>query len=280
MGLVYKEDVDWFLMLDETHHKFSRVGARGGAAGLYVNPSFPWSGERCIISTFHTTGVYGTTLHGKPLIPLYILSTKSIQEEDYRIDSHVCEGLPTVIAAYGANKESSYPSVICVHQKGSMDTGLWHQLICDIYTPCFKGRISPEPICDPLMNKLISGPLIIKTDAGPGKLSKEASSIKFQDHMATKGMHVFCPCQMQMRPQLKWIIFEQFKPSCAKKVLCLAEKKMQMRMEVMVNARNDNANAVIDVDESDASSSENEDEPDEGKKKGGAEHLQRKFLKF
>ncbi len=89
------------------------MGARGGAAaGRYINPSFPWSGERCIVSTFHTTGVYGTTLRGEPLIPLYILSTGSLREEDYRIDSRVCEGLPTVIAAYGADEEACYSSAI------------------------------------------------------------------------------------------------------------------------------------------------------------------------
>ncbi len=79
MGLVHEDDVDWFLTLDETHHNFSSVDARGGAAaGRYVNESSPWSGKRCIVSTFHTTGVYGTTLHGKSLISLYILSTESI----------------------------------------------------------------------------------------------------------------------------------------------------------------------------------------------------------
>jgi hypothetical protein len=118
MGLVHEDDVDWFLTLNETHHEFSTVGARGGAAvGCYVNPAFPWLAKQCIVSTFHTTGVYGTTLCGEPLIPLYILSAKSIREEDYRIDSHVCEGFPTVVAAYGADKESCYSSVICVHQK-------------------------------------------------------------------------------------------------------------------------------------------------------------------
>jgi hypothetical protein len=51
---------------------------------------------------------------------------------------------------------------------------------------CFEGRISPEPIRNPLTNKLISGPLIIKTDAGPGRLSKETSSIEFREQMAAK----------------------------------------------------------------------------------------------
>jgi hypothetical protein len=63
MGLVHEDDVDWFLTLDETHHEFSTVGARGGAAaGRYVNPSFPRSGERCIVSTFHTTWVLAGSL--------------------------------------------------------------------------------------------------------------------------------------------------------------------------------------------------------------------------
>jgi hypothetical protein len=144
MGLVHEDGVNWSLTLDKTHHELLSVGARGGAAvGLYVNPLFPRSSKQCIVSTFHVTGVYGTTLQGEPLIPLYILSTKSIQEKDYRIDSNMCEGLPTVVAAYGANKESCNSSVICVYQKGSMDTGLWHQLVRDVYTPCFKGRRYP-----------------------------------------------------------------------------------------------------------------------------------------
>ena len=79
MGLVHKDDVNWLLTLDKTHHEFSTVGAKGGAAaGHYINKSFPWSGEQCIVSTFHTQGVYGTTLHGKLLIPLYILSMGSL----------------------------------------------------------------------------------------------------------------------------------------------------------------------------------------------------------
>ena len=259
MGLVHEDDVDWFLTLDETHHEFSTVGARGGAAaGRYINTSFPRSGERCIVSTFHTTGVYGTTLRGEPLVPLYILSTGSLREEDYRIDSRVCEGLPTVAASYGADDESLYSSAICVRHKGSMDTGLWHQLIRDVYLPCFEGRISPKPIRDPLTNKLISGPLVVKTDAGPGRLSKEASSLEFREQMAKKGVHILlslpnataCTAEMDQ-------LFERFKPACGKSALRVASKKMQMRMSA--RARND----VIEVDGSDASSEDEAEELDE-----------------
>ncbi len=169
VGLVHEDNVKWFLTLDETHHKFSAVGAKGGAnAGRYANSSFPRLGERCIVSNFHTTGVYATTLRGEPLPPMYIFSTASQNEEDHKIDPRICEGLPTVTASYGADVDTIFLSYVTVRSKGSMDTGLWHQLICTIYTPLRKGRISPEPIHDHLTNKLISGPLFVKTDTGPG----------------------------------------------------------------------------------------------------------------
>ena len=115
MGLVHEDDVDWFLTLDETHHEMSTVGAKGGAtAGRWVNTSFPRSGERCITSNYHTTGVYGTTLRGEPLPPLYILSTSSKREEDYKIDTRICEGLPTVTASYGADVDTIFGSFISV----------------------------------------------------------------------------------------------------------------------------------------------------------------------
>ena len=63
MSLIHEDDVDLFSTMDETHHLFTTAGAKGGAtAARYTNPSFPRSGEQCIESSFHTTGVYGTTL--------------------------------------------------------------------------------------------------------------------------------------------------------------------------------------------------------------------------
>ncbi len=101
MGLIHEDNVDWFLTLTETHHKFLTVGAKGGAAaGGYINPSFPCSGEQCIASNFHTMGVYDITLRGKPLPPLYILSMALLQKDDYRVDPCICKGLPTVAASY------------------------------------------------------------------------------------------------------------------------------------------------------------------------------------
>ena len=54
--------------------------------------------------------------------------------------------------------------------------------------PLYKGRLSPEPIHDPVTMKLLSGPLIVKMDAGLGRLSKQAISIDFCEEMAQLGV--------------------------------------------------------------------------------------------
>jgi hypothetical protein len=62
---------------------------------------------------------------------------------------------------------ASYPSHVVLRHTGSVDTSLWHELNRAVYIPCFKGKISAEPVRDPVTLKLISGPVITKTDAGP-----------------------------------------------------------------------------------------------------------------
>ena len=74
-----------------------------------------------------------------------------------------------------------------MHHTGSVDTSLWHEHNRAVYIPCFKGKISAEPVRDPVTLKLISGPVITKTDAGPGRLSKEAESIDFLDQDGCDG---------------------------------------------------------------------------------------------
>jgi len=87
VSLVHDNDAAWFITLDETHHEFTTAGKKGSAShGKWVNESFPRSGERNILGNFHTTGVYGTTLAGEALPPLYILSTLSQNKEDYKVD--------------------------------------------------------------------------------------------------------------------------------------------------------------------------------------------------
>ena len=69
------------------------------------------------------TGVYGTTLRGEPLPPMHILSTNSLNEDDYKIDPRVNRRLPIVGTSYGKVMAAHW-FAISVRHKGSMDTGL------------------------------------------------------------------------------------------------------------------------------------------------------------
>ena len=94
----------------------------------YANPSFPRSGDRIVENSHHTTGVYGYTLAGEVLPPLYILSTGSKNEDNYKFDPAVCKGLPMVRAKYAGDKMKDWPSNIAVRPKGSMDTPSSHSI--------------------------------------------------------------------------------------------------------------------------------------------------------
>ncbi len=134
--------------------------------------------------------------------------------------------------------------VINLRHMGSMDTDLWRQVFRDLYIPLYEGHISPEPIQDPVTMKLIAGPLIVKTDSGPGRLSKEADSIQVCEQMAGLGMHIFlllpnataCTAKIDQ-------LFEKLRLACSKSAFCVASRKMQQRMMVRV----ENANQVVSL---------------------------------
>jgi len=135
--------------------------------------------------------MYGTTGAGYSLPPMYVFSSNAKVPEDFQIEGAVCEGLLVVRAKYADDDLfASYPSHVAVRHTGSVDTSLWHELNRAVYIPCFKGKISAEPVRDPVTLKLISRPVITKTDAGPGRLSNEAESIDFWTEMAAMGVHI------------------------------------------------------------------------------------------
>jgi len=71
-----------------------------------------------------------------------------------------------------------------------MDTPLWHELNKTVFLECYKGRLSPMPIRDPITKKLLHGPLISKTDSGPGRLATQAGSEEFRNEIASIGLHI------------------------------------------------------------------------------------------
>ncbi len=47
----------------------------------------------------------------------------------------------------------------------------------------------PEPVHDPITGKMLKDPLMVKTNLGPGRLSRKAESVDFREEMANLGVY-------------------------------------------------------------------------------------------
>ena len=72
MGVVYEvslirpDYIYWFITLDETYHKLSLEGNKGGMTELrWINPSFSLSREMVVVIQNHVTGMYAYNLSGE-----------------------------------------------------------------------------------------------------------------------------------------------------------------------------------------------------------------------
>ena len=147
----------------------SNRGPKGGSTTQQsINATFSRSGDRILETNRHTTGVYASNpLEVFP--PGYIYNTKSIEENNFKINPKWCKGLPKVRGWFGHWEETECSSFVAMRPKGSMDTSLF-QLWVDRVLKVFYSHTSPVVKCD-TDNQMIEGPLIMNTDSGPGRLS-------------------------------------------------------------------------------------------------------------
>ena len=168
ISLIHPDDKHCFAAIDETQHRFSTEGDKGGSRKRRrINPTFQQTGDRVTSNARHTTGVYCTSLALEVFPPLYVLDTHSKIPTNYAILPEVCEGLPIVQGYFGGKELKSYPSCVAVRPKGGVDTSCWHLIVQEMIMPCWGDRLHPVPIRDPITKKLIKGPHFLKTDSGP-----------------------------------------------------------------------------------------------------------------
>ena len=155
---------------------------------------------------------------------------------------------------YAQDNVSFHPSRIAIRKKGSMDTELWHDLYRSVYAKCYDGKLSPEPIRDPVTRKLIKGPLIVKTDAGPGRLSNAAKSIDFCEEMRNLGVFIVLslPNGTEAQAELDQM-YSLFKPKCKASALRVVGRKMAARLHVRQAFDDKHKNQSSDEDDSDNS---------------------------
>ena len=192
-------------------------------------------------------------LAGEVLPPLYIFDSKAKEEDKFSVDPSIGIGLPEVEGVFGLYEKTCFAPYFAIRRKGSMDTSLWSQFNETVILNCFP-RCSNAIVRCPLTNKLLQGPVIIKTDAGPGRLSKEAASWQFRERMHEKGLIIMLglPNGTSATQEMDQG-YTDYKQECKKSTLRVASIKLaarnaarQSRDEVVVSVdgADDNANHV------------------------------------
>ena len=100
----------------------------------------------------------------------------------------------------------------------------------NVILPCYPG-LQKETVRDPTTGRKIKGPLFIKTDTGPGRLSNELNHINYREQLMERGAHIGLglpngtECTQEMDQG-----YAQFKPACFESTLRVAAKKMAARV--------------------------------------------------
>ena len=101
--LSYKYDVlHRIINLDETHHKKSTEGDKGGSRATTVtNPDLPRAGSRfCKDNGDHVSGCYGSTIL-EPMPPVVIYKTTAKDTKKRKVRPSWVKNLPRVVGKWG-----------------------------------------------------------------------------------------------------------------------------------------------------------------------------------
>jgi hypothetical protein len=176
------------LNIDEKHERLSNEGDRSGPrASSVVDRSLPRSGKPKYKSAGHVTGFYGSTAFGEPLPPLFIFDSAASTDEGRRLNSAWAIDLPKVNGVFGGDLVKTWDSFLASAPNGSTDDAIFEQFIDVVITPLYPNLAPEWKFADD--GSLIEGPILIKTDGGPGRLGK--TSLPARRRWAAMGIILF-----------------------------------------------------------------------------------------
>ena len=186
--LTYKYDVlRRCINIGETHHKKFSEGEKGGSRKTTLtNKSLPRAGSKFAKDDGnHVSACYGCNLL-EPLPPVIIYKSMSKDKEKMKVRPSWAQDLPVVQGEWGVGTPSTMDTQVSTRPKGSMEEDLFIKT-CLFYLRLYP-NIAPKFEWDG--DKLVKGPVMIKTDSGPGRQCKSERSIKFRSDMHNLGLHM------------------------------------------------------------------------------------------
>ena len=215
---------------DETDHPYSQETDKSGSrAKSYTDPNLPRPGGSTTRGSRHTTGVYATTAAYEVLPPLFIFDTDAEKVDNYKVKCSWGEGLPVISGKFGLEDELEFPSFISVTKNGSMNDSLFCEYILDCIL-CLYPNITQEWVFDE-KGGIISGPVLIKTDAGPGRLCANFANVEFRQKLERIGCHIILslPNATSVSAEMD-DLYREYKGCCRQKTQEVFQKKVFDRM--------------------------------------------------
>ena len=174
--------------MDETHHNLAITGDRGGSRAVsYHIPAFHRGASRGVKSGRHVTGVYATNAAGEALPPFYIFDSTAKPEENFRFKMNWLVGLPSITGRFGCPTQVESDSFFAVRSRGSMDEELLNQYIEEVIVPLYP-NMNKTAIFDARTGRLNQGPVILKLDAGPGRIVSSEIVLAKREALFERGL--------------------------------------------------------------------------------------------
>lgn len=174
--------------MDETHHNLSITGDRGGSRAVtYHDPSIQRGATRGVKAGRHVTGAYATNADGEALPPFYIFDSGAKSDANFRVNTEWLVGLPSIKGRFGCPTTVESESFYAVRSRGSMDEELLNQYIETVIVPLYP-NMNKTAIFDADTGKLNQGPVILKLDAGPGRIVSSEAVLAKREALFERGL--------------------------------------------------------------------------------------------
>jgi hypothetical protein len=189
LEVTFKPDVNRRIInMDETHHNLLITGDKGVSRSVsYHNPKLRRGANRGVKSARHVTGVYATTAAGEALPPFYICDSSAKCDENFRVRVAWLAGLPTISGRFGCPTRVESDSFYAVRPRSSMDKSLLNQYIEAVIVPLYP-NMHKTAVFNPITGKLNQGPVILKLNAGPGRIVSSSVILAKREELFERGL--------------------------------------------------------------------------------------------
>ena len=174
---------------------------------------------------------------------MYIFDSSATNERNYKVKPEWCKGLPKVKGRYGCPTVEEWPSYVCVSKTGSMTENIFtlytEKILLELYP-----NLSPDwQFGDD--GKVLKGPVLIKTDMGPGRLIATNENVDWRKDLCKRGVYYLgsCPNSTSVTAEMD-DQFGSYKGACRISAQRCYNEKLWERM-LKIKEKRSNPNIVV-----------------------------------